>query len=176
MRKTVNACIAVIFIICICTVTVLTLSEYGRKYAYGFFKSYKDRLDDDSDIFDNAEARIYKLNYNAENRLWGRDALRHLTVRFQMALPGKDIVSIGGASMVHLTSGGYYNLMDGPLVQSKIDDITEFAEKAADMSGAKTLFVYCHCALFEDGLLPGDTRYLDNNGTFADEMLASLSA
>ena len=72
MRKQVNRALAILFVGFICLVMVLTLAKYGRNYAYGFFKSYTDQLKADNDIFDRMSARVYKLNYNAEKRLWGR--------------------------------------------------------------------------------------------------------
>lgn len=174
MRKRLNGILATVFLAGIALVMVMTLFTYGRNYAYGFFKSYSEKLDESSDVFDDLEARIEKLEYNAENRLWGRDELRYLCIAFQQAMPLKNIVSIGGVSMVRLSTGGYYNLMDGAVEEEKLNDILTFSEKAKEECGAQTLFVYCHCALFEDGLLPKGAEALDNNSSFADELTARL--
>lgn len=174
MRKKINGLLAAAFIGCVVLVMVMTLITYGRNYAYGFFKSYKEQLPENPGLFDRLQARISKLDYNAENRLWGRDEMRYAAVGFQKLMPFKEVVSIGSASMVRLSSGGYYNLMEGELSEDKVNDILTFAEKAKEECGAETLFVYCHCALFEDGLLPGDTCLLDNNTAFADELLSRL--
>lgn len=112
MKSKVNKILALLFCAGVMLVCVMTLITSGRNFAYGFFKSYTDQLDENSDVFDNISARIYKLNYNAEYRLWGRDELRHLSAMSQM-LPGRELVNVADYDMVKLTNGSYYNVSNG---------------------------------------------------------------
>ncbi len=173
MRSKVNRVLAVLFCAGILLVSVMTLITSGRSFAYGFFKSYTDQLRSDSDVFDNIEARIYKLNYNAEYRLWGRDALRRLSARSQM-LPFKHLINIADYDMLRLNSGGYYNVSSGPYDPEYALEHIAFAKDIEKNYGIKTALVYCHCALYEDGLLPGDSAYYDNNNAYADKLIGEF--
>jgi len=170
MRKRVNAVIAAIFIVFICAICACTLVKYGRQYAYGFFVSYTDQLDSDSDVFDSIAARIYKLDYNAKNRLVGRDSLRMINVKLQKAM-GKRIITVASTDMVQLSSGGYYNLFTDEWDDTKMRELTGFAES----TGIPTAFIYCHCGLYEDGLIDGDIAALDNNLECADALVKLFS-
>ena len=174
MRKQVNRALAILFVGFICLVMVLTLAKYGRNYAYGFFKSYTDQLKADNDIFDRMSARVYKLNYNAEKRLWGRDTLRHLSARAQM-LPGKHLVNIADFDMVKLKSGGYYNVLHGPYDPTSANNVIAFAQMAEEKYGAKSLVVYCHSGLYEEDLLPGETDAYDNLDDYSRLILEDLA-
>ena len=170
MKKKVNRVLAALFCLCVLTVCVMTLITSGRNFAYGFFKSYTDQLPKDPDIFDNLSARVYKLNYNADYRLWGRDALRHISARAQM-LPGKELINIADYDMVRLNSGGYYNVVSEASNPDYAQEFIDFAKKLKADRGIETLFVYCHTALYEDNLLPGDVDEYDNNNEYADRLV-----
>ena len=167
MRSKVNRVLAVLFCAAILLVGGMTLVKSGRNFAYGFFKSYTDQLPTDPDLFDNVSARIYKLNYNAENRLWGRDTLRHISARAQM-LPGKELINIAGYDMVRLNSGGYYNVVSEAYDPDYALGFIDFAKRLKAERDIDTVFVYCHTALYEDGLLPGDVDVYDSNSEYAD--------
>ena len=169
MRSKINRILAIIFCAAILLVGGMTLIKNGRNFAYGFFKSYTDQLPKDPDVFDNVSARIYKLNYNAENRLWGRDALRHIAARSQM-LPGKELINIAGYDMVRLTSGGYYNVVSDPYDSENVSEFITFAKDLQQQKGIPSMLVYCHTALYEDGLLPGDVEAYDQNNRYADQL------
>ena len=173
MRSRVNRVLAAVFCAAIVLVGCMTLIKSGRNFAYGFFKSYTDQLPKDPDIFDNASARIYKLNYNAEYRLWGRDTLRHISARMQM-LPGKELINIADYDMVKLTSGGYYNVVSAPYEPDYAQEFIDFARKIKDEQNIDTIFVYCHTALYEEGLLPGDTDAYDSNNEYADRLISEF--
>ena len=174
MRKRVNLVLAAVFCISVLLVCAMTLITSGRNFAYGFFKSYTDQLPRDPDVFDNVKARIYKLEYNAENRLWGRDPLRHLSARTQM-LPGKELINIAGYDMVKLNSGGYYNVVSDPYDEKTVREFIDFGEKLKE-EGRGVLLVYCHTALYEDGLLsPGAEEY-DSNNEYADRLIDEFSS
>lgn len=169
MRKWVTRALALLLVIGIMTVMGVTLVKYGRNYAYGFFKSYTDYMPVDGDIFDNVSARIQKLDYNTENRLFGRDFFRHLCVAFQELL-GKDVIAIGDSKMVKLTSGGYYDLFTDEYNDDKVKELLAFADELKTEYGIPTHLTYCHGTLYEDGLLPGNTALMDTNNAFADEV------
>ena len=173
MRKRITIALTAVFLAFVLAITCATLIKSGRNFAYGFFKSYTDYLPEDPDVFDNVSARIRKLDYNAENRLFGKKAFNHAYAALQMGL-GKQVISVNGSDMVRLTGGGWYNLFSGEITAKKAEEVVDFAHKAEEICGAKTVFAYCHCALFEDGLLPGDTALLDNNTEFADAVLQTL--
>ncbi len=170
MKKKADLALAVLFCAAILLVGCMTLVKSGRNFAYGFFKSYTDQLPKEPDVFDNVSARIYKLNYNAENRLWGRTALRHISARAQM-LPGKELINIAGYDMVKLTSGGYYNVVSEPYDPEYAQEFVEFAKRMKAERDIGTVFVYCHTALYEDGLLPGDVDTYDSNNDYADRLV-----
>lgn len=175
MKSKVNRVLAAVFCIAILAVCVLTLITAGRNFAYGFFKSYTDQLPKDPDVFDNISARIYKLNYNADYRLWGRDALRHISARAQM-LPGKELINIADYDMVRLSSGGYYNVVSEAYNPDYAQEFIDFAKKLKAERDISTVFVYCHTALYEDGLLPGDVDVYDNNNDYADRLVSAFEA
>ena len=173
MKKKVDIALAVLFCAAILLVGGMTLIKNGRNFAYGFFKSYTDQLPKDPDVFDNVSARIYKLNYNAEYRLWGRDALRHISARAQM-LPGKELINIAGYDMVRLTSGGYYNVVSDPYDPDYAREFVAFAQQLKAEKGIDTVFVYCHTALYEDGLLPDGVDSYDSNNEYADRLVSEF--
>ncbi len=175
MRKQVNRVLAALLIGGIALVMVMTLAVYGRNYAYGFFKSYTDQLTEDSDLFDNVAARVYKLNYNTEKRLWGRDALRHLSAKAQM-LPGKQLINIAGYDMIRLSSGGWYTMAEGAYDPGHAKQLTDYAQKLYEEQGIRSILSYCHCALFEDGLLPKSAEPYDNNNEYADLILQDFAS
>ena len=169
MRKIVSMCLTVALLAGTLCVMGVTLIKFGRNYAYGFFKSYTDYMPEDGDIFDNISARIQKLEYNVKNRLWGKTFLNHISTRIQL-YQGKRIISLNGSDYVRLSSGGWYTLLNGELSTNNADNLIEISQK----TGIDTAFVYCHCALFEDNLLPGNTYLLDNNTEFANLITSRL--
>ena len=171
MRKRVSAVIMVIFLAFVFVVFAGTLVKYGRSYAYGFFKSYTDQLDEDPDVFEKAAARIYKLDYNTKNRLLLRNELREINVGFQRLL-GKQTMSIGTHMMVKLKTGGYYDLFTEKADFEKANELIDFAVS----TGAEAGLVYCHSTLYEDGMLPKGTEALDDNNEFADEIIKLFSS
>ncbi|MBQ3668383.1 MAG: hypothetical protein II920_04055, partial [Clostridia bacterium] len=173
MKSKVNKILALLFCAGVMLVCVMTLITSGRNFAYGFFKSYTDQLDENSDVFDNISARIYKLNYNAEYRLWGRDELRHLSALSQM-LPGRELVNVADYDMVKLTNGSYYNVSNGAYDGVLPGEYIVFAGDIKEKYGAETMLVYCHCGLYEDGLMPGDSDTYDNNNEYADMIIADF--
>ncbi len=175
MRKHVNRALAALLLGGIFLVMVMTLAVYGRNYAHGFFKSYTDQLTEDSDVFDNIAARVYKLNYNTEKRLWGRDFLRHLSAKAQM-LPGKRLINIADYDMIRLTTGGWYTMAQGAYDPEPARQLTDYAAVIGKKFGARSILSYCHCALFEDGLLPAGSEVYDNNNEYADRVLADFRA
>ncbi len=175
MRKTINRILAVLFIVFIAVIFSGTMIKYGRNYAYGFFKGYKEQLPENPNVFDNIRARIGRLEYNAGQRLFLRNPLREMNAGIQ-ALAGKDMINIGTHYTVRLSSGGYYDLFTGDFGTEKTDELIAFANRLMEEKNIPTLFAYCHCGLYEDGLIDDIYRDFDNNNECADQLLSAFSA
>lgn len=170
MRKWLNRLLAFLFIAFLCVVFFATMFEHGRMYAYGFFKSYKEKLPQNPTLLDNIEARIYKLNGNANERLFLRDEMRVLNARFQSFL-GKDIYDVGGKDTVRLTNGAYYDMFTQKSTYEKMYELIDFSIRLEEEMGIPTAFVYCHGGVYEESLLPEKYRPMDDNNDFADEFI-----
>lgn len=168
MRKWLNRILAILFILFIATVFSVTMVKKGRMYAYGFFKSYKNELSEDSTIFDNLRARIYKLDYNARERLFLRNEMRLLNARFQELL-GKEIYDVGGKDTIRLTNGAFYDMFTQKGTEEKMYELIEFSKKLKAEKNIPTAFVYCHCGVYEEEMLPEKYRPMDSNNSFADK-------
>lgn len=168
MRKWLNRILAIVFILFIATVFSVTMAKKGRMYAYGFFKSYKNELTEDSTIFDNLRARIYKLDYNARERLYLRNEMRLLNARFQELL-GKEIYDVGGKDTIRLTNGAFYDMFTEKGTEEKMYELIDFSVKLRQEKNIPTAFVYCHCGVYEEGLLPHKYHPMDSNNSFADK-------
>ncbi|MBE5791386.1 MAG: hypothetical protein E7322_04410 [Clostridiales bacterium] len=173
MRKWLNRALAVLFIAFLCTVFCVTMVQHGRMYAYGFFKSYKEKLPKNPTILDNIEARIYKLNGNANERLFLRDEMRVLNARFQSLL-GKDIYDVGGKDTVRLANGAYYDMFTQKSTYEKMEELIDFSIRLEEEMNIPTAFVYCHGGVYEESLLPEKYRPMDDNNAFADEFIEAF--
>ena len=168
MRKWLNRILALVFILFISTVFLVTMAVKGPMYAYGFFKSYKYDLKEDATVFDNLRARIYKLDYNTRERLFLRNEMRLLNARFQ-TLIGKEIFDVGGKDTIRLTNGAFYDMFTQKGTEEKMYELIEFSKKLREEKNIPTAFVYCHCGVYEEDLLPEKYRPMDSNNSFADK-------
>ncbi len=167
MRKWINRILAFLFIAFLCVIFCATMVKYGGMYGYGFFKSYKEKMPKNPTILDNVKARIYKLNGNANERLFFRDEMRVLNARFQSFL-GKDIYDLGGKNTVRLTNGSFYDMFTGDVTNDKMNELIDFSIRLKEELNIPTAFVYCHCGVYDESLLPEKYRVMDNNNEFAD--------
>lgn len=168
MRKWLNRILALVFILFISTVFLVTMAVKGPMYAYGFFKSYKYDLKEDATIFDNLRARIYKLDYNTRERIFLRNEMRLLNARFQEML-GKEIYDVGGKDTIRLTNGAFYDMFTQKGTEEKMYELIDFSVKLREEKNIPTAFVYCHCGVYEESLLPEKYRPMDSNNSFADK-------
>lgn len=173
MRKWLNRILAILFIGFLCLVFCATMVKHGRMYAYGFFKSYKEKMPLNPTILDNIEARIYKLNGNANERLVLRDEFRVLNAKFQTLL-GKDIYDVGGKDTVRLANGAYYDMFTEKSGHEKMYELIEFATRLKEEKNIPTAFVYCHGGVYDMKLLPEKYRPMDDNNVFADEFVKAF--
>lgn len=170
MRKWLNRILAILFIAFLCFIFCATMIKHGRMYAYGFFKSYKEKMPVNPTILDNIEARIYKLNGNANERLFLRDEFRVLNAKFQTLL-GKDIYDVGGKDTVRLANGAYYDMFTEKSGHEKMYELIEFATRLKEEKNIPTAFVYCHGGVYDIEQLPEKYRPMDDNNAFADEFI-----
>ena len=172
MKNKVNKVLAIVFVVAIIGMMAGSLAVHGRMYAYGLFKGYRDYLPEDPDIFDNIAARVNRLDYNANKRIVGLDFLRHLSARTQI-IPPKQLVNVS-TDMARLTTGGWLNVSSESFTPDKARDTLSFAQAMRDKYQIPTAFIYCHPALYEDGLLPGDVDAYDQNIPYADKLVEML--
>lgn len=173
MRKWLNRILAILFIAFLCLVFCATMIKHGRMYAYGFFKSYKEKLPANPTILDNIEARIYKLNGNANERLFLRDEMRVLNAGFQNLL-GKDIYDVGGKDTVRLENGAYYDMFTQESTYEKMQEMIDFSIRLEEEMNIPTAFIYCHGGVYDIELLPEKYRVMDDNNDFADEFISAF--
>ncbi|MBR5009170.1 MAG: hypothetical protein IKY06_00885 [Clostridia bacterium] len=174
MRSKVNKWLAIVFVVAIIGVMAGTLAVYGRSYAYGFFKSYPDYLPDDPDVFDNISARISKLDFNANKRIVGLDFLRHLSARTQV-IPPKVLVDVS-TEMAHLSTGGWINVVSEGFTPEKTQDTLNFIHMAEEKYGIPTAVIYCHPALYDEDVQPGDVAVYNQCVPYADKLVEMLRA
>ncbi|MBQ3078575.1 MAG: hypothetical protein IJB99_05450 [Clostridia bacterium] len=173
MRKKINIVLSVLFIAFIFAIFAGTMVKYGKNYAYGFFKSYKEEITPDASLYEEIRARINKLESNAGQRLIFRNDMREMNAYFQ-SLIGKDMLNIGSNYTVQLKYGGYYDLFTGAYDTEKTDELVNFAKKLKEEKGIPTVFVYCHCGLYEEEELHEIYRDFDNNNECADVLLKAF--
>ncbi|MCR4620869.1 MAG: hypothetical protein K5663_02180 [Clostridiales bacterium] len=172
MREKVSKWLAILFVVAIVGVMAGTIAVHGRNFAYGFFKGYKDQLPDDPDIFDSISARIDRLDYNASRRIVGLDVLRHLSARTQI-LPPKVMVNVS-TEMARLSTGGWINVVAERFTPEKVNDIISFAKEMEEEYAVPTAVIYCHPALYEEGIQPGDLDVYNQCNSYADSLTEIL--
>ncbi|MBR3927937.1 MAG: hypothetical protein IKJ65_02910 [Clostridia bacterium] len=175
MRKWMNRILAMLFLLFIAVMFLVTMVKEGELYAYGFFKSYKSKLTEDATLFDDLRARISKLEYNTRERLFLKDEMRLLNARFQKLI-GKDVYDVGGKDTIRLTNGAFYDMFTQESTDEKMLELIDFSKKLKADKNIDTAFVYCHCGVYEENLLPEKYRVMDGNNAFADRVTETMAA
>ncbi len=170
MKKLADRLLALMLILILGFMFVSSVVSYGREYYWAAFVNYKNRLSEDSNVYQNIQARVEELKSAVSSKVFLRDDMRRANAAFQQAL-GKEMLDIGKHTTLKLDCGAYYNMMSGEYTYDKADELAEFAATV----DAPVLFVYCHCGLFSNDELPDGALALDNNNAGADDLLRRLT-
>ncbi len=162
--------LAAFLLLTIFTIGGVTLGAHPREFAYAVVKGYQNHIREDGQPLRTVSARISALKGTMNRTLFGKDFFEKLNLGLQMAL-GKQIISVGGSTMVRLKTGQLYDLMGKTELSDDIAKMVRLKENLTQL-GCEMLYVYPHCSLYEDGLLPGGV--IDYNIEAADELVGSL--
>ena len=169
LRKRIDLVLAAILLATTLTIGGVTASLHMREFGYDLVKGYTNYIKEGQPLA-SVSARISALTNTINQVLLGKDAFQKLNLRLQMAL-GKEMFSLGGSTMVRLKTGQLYDLQKKTVFTDDIEKMVLLKGNLEKMS-FPMLYVYPHCSLFEDGLLPGGV--VDTNVQMADVLVSGL--
>jgi len=171
-RKRIDIALAALLMLTMFGIGGVTIAQHGRELAYAVTKGYVNYIKEDGQPLASVKARVTSLTSTINHTLPGVDRLERYNILFQMSL-GKQIVSVGGQTMVKLKTGQLYDLLGDT-------DMTDDAAKMAKLKenlgamGIPMLYVYPHSYIYQDGMLPDGVK--DYNVEDANELVSGLKA
>jgi hypothetical protein len=171
-RKRIDIALAALLMLTMFGMGGVTIAQHGRELAYAITKGYANYIKEDGQPLASVKARVSAITSTINHTLPGVDQLERYNILFQMSL-GKQIMSVGGQTMVKLKTGQLYDLLGNTNMQDDVAKMAKLKENL-DAMGIPMLYVYPHSYIYEEGMLPDGAK--DYNIEDADELVGGLKA
>ena len=132
-------------------------------------------LGKDPDAFDMLNARIRSFENEFSTGLYGTQALQNTNARVQYAA-GKQMLNMGSANMVRLTSGQLYDITEKLDMEPRADLVADFCDMVKDKYAVPVTVLYEHPSLYRNDQLPAGYEALDHLNENADSYTARLAS